>query len=197
MVEHGSTIDPDRKRWLDEGLVLDEPLRVAFVGRGWAKKGLGAVNQLADALAGTDIEVHHFGPMTDEPSPDLRTHGAYDNALLGDLLHRTGIQVVVLPGAYAETFGLVLSEAILAGVPVIGASYGALGERIRRHGTGWTIDPTEPGELVALVERLDANRDEVLRATRRVHDVELQTVAATAPRYATLYERPHQRGTLT
>jgi GT2 family glycosyltransferase/glycosyltransferase involved in cell wall biosynthesis len=197
VIEHGSTIDPQRRRWLDEGLVLDEPLRVAFVGRGWAKKGLGSVNHLADALVGTDIEVHHFGPMTDEPSPNLRTHGAYDNGLLGDLLHRAGIQIVVLPGSYAETFGLVMSEAILAGMPVIGASFGALGERIRAHGAGWTIDPTGPDELVTLVERLDANRDEVLRATRRVHDVELDTVASTAPRYATLYERPHQRGILT
>ena len=197
IIEHGSTIDPGRRRWLDEGLVLDEPLRVAFVGRGWAKKGLGAVNHLADALVGTDVEVHHFGPLTDEPSPHLRTHGAYDNGLLGDLLHRTGIQVVVLPGAYAETFGLVMSEAILAGGPVVGASYGALGERIRAHGAGWTIDPTEPDELVTLVERLDANRDEVLRATRRVHAVALDTVASTAPRYAALYEHPDPRETPT
>jgi glycosyltransferase involved in cell wall biosynthesis len=104
---------------------------------------------------------------------------------------------VVLPGAYAETFGLVMSEAIVAGVPVIGASYGALGERIRTHGAGWTIDPTDADGLVRLVERLDANRDEVLRATRRVHAIELDPVAATAPRYAALYRDPHPRGTST
>ena len=46
--------------------------------------------------------------------------------------------------AYAETFGLVMTEAILAGLPVVGASYGALGERIRAAGAGWTIDPTAP-----------------------------------------------------
>ncbi len=197
IIEHGSTLDPHRTRWIDEGLVLDEPLRIAFVGRGWAKKGLGAVNHLADAVAGSDIEVHHFGPLTEEASPHLRSHGPYDNELLGELLHRTGVQIVVLPGAYAETFGLVMSEAVLAGVPVIGASYGALGERIRAHGAGWTIDPTDAGTLVALVRRLDANRDEVLRATRRVHAVELDTVAATAPRYAALYQHSHTRGITT
>ncbi|MGZ4727864.1 MAG: glycosyltransferase, partial [Acidimicrobiales bacterium] len=93
--------------------------------------------------------------------------------------------------------GLVMSEAILAGVPVIGASYGALGERIRAHGAGWTIDPTDAAGLVTLVERLDANRDEVLRATRRVHAIELDTVAATAPRYAALYQHSHLRGIST
>jgi GT2 family glycosyltransferase/glycosyltransferase involved in cell wall biosynthesis len=192
IIEHGSTVDPRRIRLLDPGLILEEPLRVAFVGRGWAKKGLRTVDHLADRMVGRDIEVHHFGPLTDEPSPNLRTHGPYDNELLGDLLHRAGIQVVVLPGAYAETFGLVMSEAIVAGIPVIGATYGALGERIRAHGAGWTIDPAEPdvaSRLVELVERLDANRDELLRATRRVQAIELDTVASTAPRYAALYGR--------
>ena len=189
VIEHGSTLDPDRPRWVDESLILDEPLRVAFVGRGWAKKGLDVVNHLADALADTDVEVHHFGPLSEEASPELRCHGAYDNELLGDLLHLAGIQVVLLPGAYAETFGLVMTEAILAGLPVVGASYGALGERIRAAGAGWTIDPTAPDDLVVLVERLDACRDEVLRATRRVHAVRFDTVASTAPRYAALYGR--------
>ncbi len=115
--------------------------------------------------------------------------------MLRDLLHRAGIQIVVLPGAYAETFGLVMTEAIIAGVPVIGASYGALGERIRTHGAGWTIDPDDPDELVTLVERLDANRDEVLRATRRADAVPLRAVDGTAGDYAALYSdqarRPH------
>jgi GT2 family glycosyltransferase len=199
VIEHGSTVDPHRERWLDTGLILDEPLRVAFVGRGWAKKGLRTVNVLADRVAGSDIEVHHFGPLSEPASPNLRTHGAYDNELLGDLLHRAGIQIVLLPGAYAETFGLVMSESIVAGIPVIGAAYGALGERIRAHGAGWTIDPAEASvadQLVDLVQRLDANRDEVLRVTRRVHAVRLDTVAATAPRYAALYRRDHDpRGT--
>jgi hypothetical protein len=45
-----STLTIDRAgRWLDEGLVLDEPLR--WRSSGWAKKGLGAVNHLAEALA--------------------------------------------------------------------------------------------------------------------------------------------------
>ncbi len=61
--------------------------------------------------------------------------------MLRDLLHQAGIQIVLLPGAYAETFGLVMTESLIAGIPVIGASFGALGERIRADGVGWTIDP--------------------------------------------------------
>ncbi len=187
IIEHGTTIEHPRRGRLDESLVTDEPLRLAFVGRGWPKKGLGAVNRLADAVADRAIEVHHFGELVGEASDQVHLHGPYDNEVLGDLLALAGIQVVLLPGSVAETFGLVLTEAVLAGVPVIGASFGALGERIRTHGVGWTIDPADPDELAELVGRLDANRWEILRAARRALATPVETVAQTAPRYGALY----------
>ena len=189
VIEHGAIIDPGRPRRVDDRLLLDEPLRIAFVGRGWAKKGLDTVNALAEAVADTDIEIHHFGELVASTSPRLTLHGRYDNRLLPDLLEQAGIGVVLLPGHYAETFGHVMTEAMIAGRPVIGATYGALGERIRRLGTGWTIDPEDVPALVALIRSLDARRDELLRATERVAQVRFATVADTAPRYADLYRR--------
>ncbi len=168
-------------------MIRDEPLRLAFVGRGWPKKGLGVVNALADELADTSIEVHHFGELVGPASPELHQHGTYDNEALGDLLALAGIQVVLLPGSVPESFGLVLTEAILAGVPVIGTTFGALGERIRNHGVGWTVDPADAEGLVELVSRLDANRWEILRASRRAAGTPVETVAQTAPRYGALY----------
>ncbi len=187
VIEHGTTIADPRRGQPDEGLILDEPLRLAFVGRGWPKKGLGMVNRLADEMAGTSVEVHHFGELVGEASVHLRGHGTYDNEVLGDLLALAGIQVVLLPGSVPESFGLVLTEAILAGVPVIGTTFGALGERIRAHGVGWTVDPADADGLVELVTRLDANRWEILRASRRAGRTPVETVAQTAPRYGALY----------
>jgi glycosyltransferase involved in cell wall biosynthesis/GT2 family glycosyltransferase len=186
IVEHSPTIPDDR--WiLDDATVLHEPLRVAFVGRGWTKKGLHTVNLLADAVAGTTIEIHHFGPLVEDASPRLRTHGQYDNAVLPELLHLAGTSIVLLPGPTPETYGLAMSEAIIAGIPVVGASYGALGERIRRGGVGWTFDPDEPAELIELIRRLDANRHEILRAASRTASVPFTTTADIANRYAELY----------
>jgi GT2 family glycosyltransferase/glycosyltransferase involved in cell wall biosynthesis len=188
IIEHGAIIRLGRRpAEPDEHLLRDEPLRVAFVGLGWAKKGLDAVNELAEAVAGSSIEIHHFGPLKQPASPELHAHGAYDNELLPELLHRAGIQVVLLPGAYAETFGIVMSEALLAGIPVIGARYGALGERIRAHRCGWTIDPMHTDGIRVLVERLDRARDELVRVTRQVLRVPLEPVDQTAYRYAALY----------
>jgi hypothetical protein len=70
---------------------------------------------------------------------------------------------------------------------VIGTYYGALGERIRASGAGWTIDPTEPGEILELLLRLDACRAEVERGMRAAIATELRSVGDTADQYRALY----------
>jgi glycosyltransferase involved in cell wall biosynthesis len=82
-----------------------------------------------------------------------------------------------------------MSESVAAGIPVMGAGYGALGERIRTHGIGWTIDPTDPEGIRLVIERIDRARDELVRVTRDVLRVPLETVEDTAHRYAALYRR--------
>jgi GT2 family glycosyltransferase/glycosyltransferase involved in cell wall biosynthesis len=188
IIPHGAVIHIDRPgREVDEGLIFDEPLRLAFVGRGWPKKGLGVANELADRLADSTIEIHHFGELKGAASPRLQPHGLFDNESLPELLHQAGIQIVLLPGPYAETFGHVMTEALIAGLPVIGASYGALGERIRATRAGWTIDPNDLDGIQALVENLDRCRIEVLRATREAIAARVESVDGTADEYAALY----------
>jgi glycosyltransferase involved in cell wall biosynthesis/GT2 family glycosyltransferase len=188
IIPHGSVIHIDRPgREIDEGVIFDEPLRLAFVGRGWAKKGLGVANELAESFEDSTIEIHHFGELKDPSSRCLHAHGRFDNESLPELLHRAGVQIVLLPGPYAETFGHVMTEALIAGLPVIGASYGALGERIRPTGAGWTIDPTDTAAIRELIENLDHCRGEILRATRHAIAARVQSIGGTAPRYAALY----------
>jgi hypothetical protein len=45
----------------------------------------------------------------------------------------------------------------------------------------------DPSGIRALIERLDLARDEVMRTSRQVLEVKLETVADTAHRYASLY----------
>jgi GT2 family glycosyltransferase len=194
IIPHGALVDvPDVPPTPDEAHILEAPLRLAFVGRGWRKKGLAVVNDLADRLQTTDIHIHHFGEDRETPSPNLHLEGAYPASDLPRLLREAGIHIVLLPGPYAETFGHVLTEAMVTGLPVIGTRYGALGERIRRSGAGWTVDPDDPDSICSLVQDLDRCRAEVLRASRRACGTSPVPVDATASRYAALYQPPEGR----
>lgn len=188
VIPHGAVIEYERPiRRVDAPRVLDEPLRLAFVGMGWAKKGLPVVNEVAERLAGDRIEVHHFGVLKEAISDAVIAHGPYDNNVLPELLHQAGIHVVFLPGPFLETFGHVMTEALVAGLPIIGHQHGALGERIRRDGVGWTIDPADVASVIQLIEHLEKDRLEVLRTTQRAAACLIRSVAQTAPAYADLY----------
>jgi GT2 family glycosyltransferase/glycosyltransferase involved in cell wall biosynthesis len=187
LIPHGSVAPPEPRPPLDPTHVEEAPLQVAFVGRGWGKKGLDIVNALAADVAGDGITIHHLGEQRDPIAPEVQAHGPYDNRRLPELLDRYGIHVVLIPGPYAETFGFVMTESLLGGRPVIGPPYGAIAERIRVLGTGWTVDPDEPGALTQLVMNLDRCRDELMRATVAARQVPIEPVASGAGAYTRLY----------
>jgi len=188
VVPHGSVVaGGGTPRPVDEDAVLHQPLRIACVGRGWAKKGVHLAGGLAELLAPDGIDVHHFGEVREQVPPELHLHGPYLNHDLPRLLRRSGIRVVLLPGPYAETFGFVVSEAMIAGLPVIGPRYGAVAERIRATGAGWTIDPLDLTGFAELMRRLDRCRLEVLRATRQAATTDIAPMEVAAVEYSRLY----------
>ena len=143
IIEHGSLVasSPTPRPVRRDG--ASAPLRLAFVGRGWPKKGLAQANRPGRSRRLSEVaEVHHLGPLVGRgrPSPavsrSVSTGGA--RRVAWTIWTSTSCSC---PGPYAETYGLVMSEALAAGRPVIGAGYGALGERIRRDGVGWVVRP--------------------------------------------------------
>ena len=77
-----------------------------------------------------------------------------------------------------------MTEALAAGIPVIGARYGALGERIRANGCGWTIDPMDPDGIRVLIERLDRGARRA-RARARARCCASRSRPSRRPRTAT------------
>ena len=187
VVDHGAIIDCTRRWEPDEARIRDEPLRVGFVGRGWVKKGLALVNAVTEELLDDPIEMHHFGEVRQRASRALVKHGKYDNRVLPEVLHRCGIQVVLIPGPYAETYCHTLTEVWIAGLPVIGNRYGAVGERLRATGAGWLVDPDDVGTISSLIRALDGDREEILRTTRVAAAVTVTSMAETARQLAAIY----------
>ena len=197
LIEHGAIIDLDRPRPpLDPDLIFDEPLRLGFVGLGWPKKGLDVVNRLADRLAGTGIEIHHFGELrADAVATHVHVHGPYDNEVLPELLDRAGIQVVLLPGAVRRD----LRPRDDRGARRRPAGDRRVLRRARRAHPGRRarLDdrPRGPGRRSRpWCARSTATGPRSSGPPSAVHDLVLRPVAATADRYANMYRRPGPAG---
>lgn len=65
--------------------------------------------------------------------------------------------IVVLPSLWHETWGLVVPEAMVAGVPVLVSTRAGSAELVRRFGGGATFDPGRKGDLAAKLAAMLAN----------------------------------------
>lgn len=141
--------------------------RVGFVGRLDPVKRVGdlitAVAMLeASAFtldiwgSGSELDKLLLHKGLESGRPRFMFHGA----VLDVRQAYAAIDVLVLP-SYAEGFGLVLIEAMTAGVPVIGTNVDGIREVIRDGETGLLVPPRDPPALAAAIKRLA--EDEALR----------------------------------
>lgn len=126
---------------------------VGYFGRLERDKGVAA---LADAVAALGLTGLFVG----------------QGALEGDLAATAGVEhrgwaardampaamrscaVVVLPSLWHETWGLIVPEAMAAGVPVLVSARAGSAELVRRFGGGAIFDPDLPGDLAAKLAAL-------------------------------------------
>lgn len=161
VVKHNFVTDPGVRRTGDGKHVL-------FLGRVTEEKGIGllmrAWEQLGGAL-GVPLVIAGTGPMQDEVAAwaaardDVSYVGlrnkAECRALTADAV------AVVAPSTWLEAFGLVVVEAMAAGVPTVAAAHGAFPELVEDGVTGLLHTP---GDAASLADRLcavvgDRNRE--------------------------------------
>ncbi len=157
---------------------------VLFLGRITAEKGIGLLMRAWDRIAadgglGMPLVIAGTGPMQDEVArwaegrDDVRYEGLRTKAECADLVTRAA--VAVAPSEWLETFGLVVVEAMAAGVPTVAAAHGAFRELVEDGVTGLLH---EPGDEESLARRLresvgDLERNRELgKAARLVYEQE-------------------------
>lgn len=139
-------------------------LRVGFVGRVEADKGIWVLLDAVDGLDGVHAHVVGWGPELGalrrealRRGAPLTVHGPMDPADGPALL--AALDVVVVPSlttpSWAEQFGRVAVEAMAAGAAVVASDSGALPEVV---GDAGLVVPE--GDAVALAEALAHLRDE-------------------------------------
>jgi glycosyltransferase involved in cell wall biosynthesis len=136
-----------------------------FVGRLAAEKNIESLREVLAASPDYCLALVGDGPFR----PALEKHFAGTNTvfcgfLLGDELSKAyaSADLFIFPST-TETLGLVLMEAMAAGLPIVAAQSGPTCEQIQDGKTGVLFDPDERGSMVAAVQSLNnrALRDRI------------------------------------
>lgn len=142
-------------------------VRIAYLGVVAPHKGVEVLAEAVARLDDLDLEVRLHGPVAPEIRaalagicPRLTFEGPYTRHDLPAILGRT--DVLVIPSLAAETFSIVVREAALADVAVVGSRIGAIPEYIRDEETGLLVTPGDAAGLAAALRRLAT--DPALRA---------------------------------
>jgi starch synthase len=169
------SIDPDKIALNPYGVDLQRfsrqhqpptgrPFRFVFAGLVCARKGIPLLLQAWSALQPKDAELWIVGPITPVAAaniselPQVKILGKLPNADLASIMAKS--DVFVFP-SYFEGFGLVLLEAMAAGLPVLTTTATAGPDLITQDHDGWV---TEPGDLDVLVDAMQfclQNRDRI------------------------------------
>ena len=187
-------------RVVPHGIPAREPLpgppdgphrQVAVLGYGGRHKGDGLLEQVIDELLPDEVTWHFFGRerFGTRPRRQVVLHGTYRRDDLPRLLAEAGIDLVLLLSPWAETYSYTLSEAWRLGLPVAGSNLGAIGERIRAHGGGVTVDPWNPPAVADTLRSLFADPARLARLAREAAEAgrALPTLEDMAIAYAGIY----------
>lgn len=126
---------------------------VGYFGRLETDKGVGALVETIAALGLTGLLVGQGAlepAIAGVPGIEHRAWQARD-AMAAAM---RSCAVVVLPSLWHETWGLIVPEAMAAGVPVLVSCRAGSAELVRRFGGGATFDPGVPGDLADTLQAL-------------------------------------------
>ncbi len=157
-VKHNFVTDPGVRRNGDGKHVL-------FLGRITEEKGVGLLMKAWDQLSGSlgvPLVIAGTGPMQDEVA--VWASGRADVSYVG-LQNKAECRAltadavaVAAPSTWLEAFGLVVVEAMAAGVPTVAAAHGAFPELVEDGVTGLLHQPGDPASLADRLRSVVSDR---------------------------------------
>ncbi|MGW6013667.1 glycosyltransferase [Streptomyces sp. NPDC055210] len=174
-VKHNFVPEPDVRR-------TGPGEHVLYLGRLAEAKGVRLLMAAWDELAanggvGVPLMIAGTGPLEAEVTAwaadrdDVRYVGLYDPAQCRQAIARS--VAVVAPSTWLEAFGLVVVEAMAAGVPTVAAAHGAFVELVEDGVSGLLHRPGDAASLASCLRRITADQEadqEMGRAARRRYE---------------------------
>lgn len=168
-------------------------LRIVTWGGLVPGKGLDVLVRACERLDNPhEISVHHFGRVIDESYAtavrglaqriELEIAGTYGERVMREDFPR--YDLAVFPSLFRETYGYVVDEAMLLGLPVVISDLGAPPERLGQRGVAFTA-----GDAEALAEILQRLIDEpgALAALRDAPPGDLRSLEDHCAELAEIY----------
>ena len=173
--------------------IMNGGLNIAFIGGISREKGGNIIYDLVQRKP--EVNFYIFGNIGFEKlclleTDNLLKFGQYNSDSLPLLMETYGIDVVCLLSVWPETFSYTLSESLLCGLPVIVTDIGALGDRVRKTGTGWTVDLDNAiVEISKILEGIEADKSELIEKKKQIKNFKHKSIETMANEYFDLYKK--------
>jgi glycosyltransferase involved in cell wall biosynthesis/SAM-dependent methyltransferase len=180
-----------------------DKLRFGFIGTIIPSKGLHVLIEAFNLIEGDKATLSIYGGALpydgyeDYPrelrdmavNPHIKFMGGYDNAQIAAIL--SGIDVVVVPSIWYESFSLTVHEAFAAKIPVIASNLGAMAEYVQHEKNGLLFEPRNAADLRSQILRLIENPGlvEALRANIPA----VKSIEENAAEMETIYRQLYQQ----
>ena len=126
-------------------------LRIGVVGRIGYHKGAKVVQELADEIKARklDIQIVVIGFIEAQCDQSVvRQTGSYKHENLSTLIESSGVNIMLFPSIWPETFSYVVQELIELNLPVACFDLGAPAERLSNYAKGLILEDTAASATV-------------------------------------------------
>lgn len=204
VIEHG--VNPiiyeiEKQDVLEEkqdNLSIPSKVNIAFIGGINKIKGVDFLEKFIEESnkENSRYNIHMFGATNkdelNESNGNYIYHGKYNREETSRLLKENKIDIVLLLAIWPETYSYVLTETIVADVPVIALNLGALEERINKNNIGWILDRNVTfEEILEKIDSIFENPEEYKEKLKNIKKYvkTLKTVPEMAEEYKKIYKK--------
>ncbi len=165
---------------------------VAFVGAMAIHKGGNILKELKNKNVGKDIKIHLFGkseiPALYKSNANYINHGPYSRGELPKLLIENGIDLVCIFATWPETYSYTLTECYMAHIPILTFDLGAVGDRVKKDGLGWTIEFTANSDIIlSKIKEIKNNKTEYDKIKSSFDNYSFKKLESMQDYYESLY----------